>query len=213
VGGGGGGGGGGGVGGVGGMIVCAPVNFSAAVYLALSSGIRSCSVKLVPLRARTVVIVFFVIDVLTTILQVAGAALIGTAESARVQNKKSFIAPDQANDILLAGLAIQTASFFIFFLVLSKALYTSAKSSASDALSTRFSLVISITSFLIFLRTTYRLAETAQGIFGTASSSETLFATHEYLPIILAVWIWAANPIDILLPNVEGAMNVSKERA
>ncbi len=50
---------------------------------------------------------FVTIDVATTILQIAGAALIGVSESARVQGNGSAITPEQANDILLAGLALQ----------------------------------------------------------------------------------------------------------
>jgi hypothetical protein len=41
------------------------------------------------------------------VIQVAGAALIGKAESAKVQGTPFNVTPEQANDILLAGLAIQ----------------------------------------------------------------------------------------------------------
>lgn len=74
-----------------------------------------------------------------------------------------------------------------------------------------FLWVILITSDLILLRTLFRLAETAQGerlrfnanairgltnlgFFGTAATSEVLFACLEYLPVILAVIIWSAFP-------------------
>jgi hypothetical protein len=41
------------------------------------------------------------------VIQVAGAALIGRSESAKVQGTPFNVTPEQANDILLAGLAIQ----------------------------------------------------------------------------------------------------------
>jgi hypothetical protein len=46
------------------------------------------------------------------IIQVTGAALIGVSESARAQGKeeKSPVTPEQANDILLAGLAVQVSN-------------------------------------------------------------------------------------------------------
>lgn len=47
-------------------------------------------------------------DVVTTIIQVVGAALIGVAEAARYsESRTSSLSSGQANDILLAGLAIQ----------------------------------------------------------------------------------------------------------
>lgn len=51
--------------------------------------------------------VLIAIDAVTTIIQILGAALIGTAESARVQGKNSSLTPEDANHILLAGLAAQ----------------------------------------------------------------------------------------------------------
>ena len=120
---------------------------------------------------------------------------------------------------------IQTASFLVFFSFLSTALYRSRRLK-SHSFSTRFSLTIVATSILIFLRTVFRLAETAQGVhfsyltllplnilslgvFGTAFSSETLFGCLEYLPVILAVWIWALNPLDVLLRRGRPVANES----
>lgn len=51
-------------------------------------------------------------DVITTLVQVAGAALIGTAESNLYQGKPTPITPEQANNILLAGLALQVRFYF-----------------------------------------------------------------------------------------------------
>jgi hypothetical protein len=51
--------------------------------------------------------VFVTIDIFTTILQIAGAALIGVSESNQAQGKETKITPEQANNILLSGLALQ----------------------------------------------------------------------------------------------------------
>jgi len=51
--------------------------------------------------------VFITADVVTTIIQVVGAALIGVSESARARGESSPTTPKQANDILLAGLCVQ----------------------------------------------------------------------------------------------------------
>jgi hypothetical protein len=102
--------------------------------------------------------------------------------------------------------------------------------------------VIWSTSVLILLRTVFRLAETAQGMsplvfsrstatyrlegredstytdsqgfFGYASTHEWLFAILEYLPVILALLIWAIWPPCRLMPVVDtGAERVeSRDR-
>jgi hypothetical protein len=52
-------------------------------------------------------IAFVSADVITIILQIAGAALVGVSESALADDRTTSITPEQANDILLAGLAVQ----------------------------------------------------------------------------------------------------------
>lgn len=51
--------------------------------------------------------VFVSADVITIIMQIAGAALVGVSESKLANGLASPLTPAQANDILLAGLAIQ----------------------------------------------------------------------------------------------------------
>lgn len=52
---------------------------------------------------------FASIDVVTTALQICGAALIGVSESRRANGEESPISTESANNILLAGLAIQVS--------------------------------------------------------------------------------------------------------
>jgi hypothetical protein len=185
------------------MIVCAPVAFAAALYLSLSIALQRTDPNVLPIKPKRIVSIFVTIDVITTILQIAGAALIGTSESARTQGKSSSITPEQANNILLSGLSVQTASFLGFFVLLSLAVFHSFSSRRKESQDNRlpglFCLVLITSSALIFLRTVFRTAETAQGVFGSAFSSEALFGTLEFLPVILAVGLWAAFPPDKLL--------------
>ncbi|ORX40018.1 RTA1 like protein-domain-containing protein [Kockovaella imperatae] len=186
------------------LIVVAPVLFSAATYLSLTYVINafpgSDSLLVV---SRKVVLGFFVtVDVVCTVIQVLGSALIGTSESAAAQGNSSAVTPTQANDILLAGLAVQTFSFLCFLTVLSVASYRANNSKftlTSGSLAERkrlrlFLWVIVFAADLILLRTTYRLAETAQGFFGTAATSEVLYGCLESLPIILALMTWSFLP-------------------
>ncbi|RXK35147.1 hypothetical protein M231_07595 [Tremella mesenterica] len=174
------------------LIVVAPVLFSAAIYLSINLIVQHLpsAKNLLLIRAKFV---------LVSIIQILGAALIGSAESNRVSGKPSKLSPEQANDILLAGLSVQTFTFSIFLIILFVALKR-AHSSLSLTTSERHyhirSLlwVIAMTSLLILLRTVYRLAETGQGFFGFASTHESLFGRLEYSPVILALITWTGFP-------------------
>ncbi|KAK9817152.1 hypothetical protein WJX72_010401 [[Myrmecia] bisecta] len=171
------------------FIVVAPVFFSAAVYLGLGRVLNLVKDQKQPVSARAVFVTFLVCDIVTTVMQVVGAALIGVAES----NQKS---PTTANNILLAGLALQTASFAVFLLVLTycwAALangcqYISSGTAGKSYQQLRPSLVLLlIVALLVQLRTAFRLAETAQGVFGYLSTHEAFFGALEFAPIALAV--------------------------
>ncbi|WVW82924.1 hypothetical protein I302_104938 [Kwoniella bestiolae CBS 10118] len=190
------------------LIVVAPVLFSAAIYLSLSIATRSYkgAERLLIIGPRKVLIFFVTADIVTTIIQVVGAALIGSSESAKVRGNPSSVTPEQANDILLAGLAIQCFSFTSFLLILLLTIYRSYRSTYithTTSLSTLrlFLYTILITSLLILLRTTFRLSETAQGFFGFASTHESLFGTLEYLPVVLALLIWGLLPPSKFVEN------------
>lgn len=204
--------------------------------------------------------VFIIIDSVTTVIQIVGAALIGVAESKNSRGEETSITSEQANNILLAGLALQVsidlpewskpllcsytrlisfvirqcASFLVFLAILTTILlrlrnhakYPKATSShlaltrvesssmsdptARSAEKTApatygdghtytktFLVLLYVTSLLIFLRTVYRLAETAEGVWGTASSYEWLFGLLEFAPVILAVLMWLARPLMV----------------
>lgn len=55
--------------------------------------------------------------------------------------------------------------------------------------------MLASSSLLIFLRTIFRLAETAEGVFGEISSQEGYFAGLEFIPVVLALALWAAFPL------------------
>lgn len=175
----------------------------AAFYLALGLALRRLDHRgstLLGFNPKILISVMIASDVVTTIIQIAGAALIGVAESDQYQGKKFSLTSSQANNILLAGLAIQMASFFAFLCLLVFVIVRSERTFTAAHLPRRFSTFLFTASLLVFLRTTFRLAETAQGVFGPASRSEALFGTLEYLPVILAVGLYAAVPLAELLP-------------
>ena len=174
------------------LIVVAPVFISASIYICLNRLIAWA--KLSGHKARNwwlgpklILWGFVTVDIFTTILQVTGAALIGSFESSQHD-------PAIANNILLAGLAIQSFSFTIFLIVLMLFRITLARDPNVQSTASSqnwYILALSLASLLIYLRTIFRLAETSQGIFGSLSTHEVFFATLEFAPVVLAVWLLA----------------------
>lgn len=101
------------------FIVCAPIFFSAAIYLAFyhlvlsHPSFRSFSI----LGPKLLVTLFTIFDVVTIVAQIGGAALTGTTTAAQSKGEKPVMSPQTANNILTIGLGIQNASF-LFFLVI-----------------------------------------------------------------------------------------------
>ena len=166
------------------FIVVAPVFFSAAIYTILSHLINAVGRQYSPLPPRVILIVFVVCDVIATGVQVAGAALIGVAQS----NRKD---PTSANNILLAGLAFQVFTFFVFLVLLAWYLNRAfrVKKVAGKRLKP-FVLALIAACSLIYLRTCFRLAETAEGLGGELSTREVYFGCLEFAPVVLAIAIF-----------------------
>lgn len=161
--------------------VVAPVFFSASIYTILTFLINAVGRQYSPLPPRALLVVFVISDIVATIVQIAGAASIGKAES----NRKD---PTTANNILLAGLAFQVFSFLIFIVLLAIFLYRVRKVSA--AAMRPFTMALCAATFLVYLRTCFRLAETAEGLQRTLSTHEVYFGCLEFAPIVVAVFIF-----------------------
>ena len=166
------------------FIVVAPVFLSAGIYTVLTDLIAALGQRMSPLglNRKTILATFVVSDVVATITQVAGAALIGSEES----NDQS---PRTGNNILLAGLAFQVFTFLAFLLLLFVFLFKVQKVLTGRRMP--FSAALVASSLLVYLRTIFRLAETAEGVGGYASSHEAFFGALEFAPIISTVLILA----------------------
>ncbi|KAF3002419.1 hypothetical protein E8E13_003513 [Curvularia kusanoi] len=95
------------------FVVVAPVFFAAAIYTVLSVLIRATpdGPRHAPLRPKLILWIFITCDVVATIVQIVGAALIGVAYS----NRRD---PTNPNHILLAGLVFQAVTFLLFIVLL-----------------------------------------------------------------------------------------------
>lgn len=130
---------------------------------------------------KVILWVFIVCDVIATIVQVAGAAMIGSAYS----NGKD---PTTPNHILLAGLSFQVFSFFIFILVFLAFCYKSRNATTRNF--KIFAAATFVATLAVYLRTIFRLAETAEGLMRNLSTHEVYFGCLEFLPIVVAVYIF-----------------------
>ena len=54
-----------------------------------------------------------------------------------------------------------------------------------------FAVVFGVATLLVYLRTIFRLAETAEGLFGTLQTHEVYFAVLEFAPVAAAVGLFA----------------------
>lgn len=176
------------------FIVVAPVFFSASIYAILSVLIRAVDASerglgenekssYAPfLSPRLILWIFITCDVIATGVQIAGAALIGSAES----NRRD---PTTPNNILLGGLAFQVFSFFVFCVLLAAFLLRARR---TDFLSARKGFVVTLVAatLLVYLRTCFRLAETAQGLYSYLSVHEVFFGCLEFAPVVIAVFLF-----------------------
>ena len=163
------------------FIVVAPVTFSAAIYVIVSVMIKIYGREYAPLPPRVILVVFIACDVIATIIQIAGAALVGVAYS----NRKD---PTTYNNNLLGGLAFQVFSFAIFLMILFSTLFKARKSSTT--INKSFIRAMIIATLAVYLRTGFRLAETADGLKKTLWNHEVFFGCLEFAPILVAVYLF-----------------------
>lgn len=164
------------------FIVTAPVFLSAGIYTILSALIHRLGREHSVLRPKLILWIFITSDAIATITQIAGAALIGVRQSKRQD-------PTTANNILLAGLAYQVFSIGIFIILTAIFIFRARSKLRVNGL-VAFTSAFIVATLLIYLRTCFRLAETAEGLGGDLSTREVFFGTLEFAPVVLAVFLF-----------------------
>jgi hypothetical protein len=167
------------------FIVTAPVLLSAGIYTILSVMINRVGRQYSPLPPNWILGVFITCDTVATIVQITGAALVGS----RYSNDED---PTSANYILLSGLAFQVFTFLVFITITTLFLYRCLR----DKILTQgrkmyvFIAAFLLATLLVYLRTCFRLAETSQGLEENLSTHEVYFACLEFAPIAGAVLLF-----------------------
>lgn len=154
----------------------------AAIYTLISIAINRVGRQFAPIAPKLILWIFIVCDVVATVVQVAGAAMIGAAESDGGD-------PTTPNNILLAGLAFQVFAFFLFIVVFIAFVWRSRKVTTSGFKT--FAAATFVATLAVYLRTVFRLAETAEGLLKGLSTHEVYFGCLEFLPIVVAVYTFA----------------------
>lgn len=136
-----------------------------------------------PLRPKLILWIFITCDVVATVIQIVGAALIGVAYS----NRRD---PSTPNNILLAGLVFQALTFLVFVVLLGLFVWR-ARAETFGAAGKAFYASFGLAVLFVYLRICFRLAETAQGLEGELQSNEVYFGTLEFMPVIIALALLA----------------------
>jgi hypothetical protein len=165
------------------FVVTAPVFLAAGIYAILSALIHRLGRSYSLLPPKFVLCIFIASDVIATATQITGASLIGVRQS----NQED---PTTANNILLGGLAYQVFAMGIF-VILSALFGWRARDKLREDGLVVFFLVSASATLLVYLRTCFRLAETAEGLGGNLSTGEVYFGTLEFAPVVLAVLLLA----------------------
>lgn len=177
------------------FIVVAPVFFAAAIYTILSLVINATGRRYAPFAPRWILWTFISCDVVATVVQILGAALIGVAES----NRKD---PTVPNNILLAGLAFQAFTFLVF-ICLFVAFMWKARKVMFKIVRKPFYASFGLAVLLMYLRVCFRLSETAQGLYGSLNAHEVYFGCLEFAPVVIAVWLLAIWHPGRCVPRIE----------
>jgi hypothetical protein len=91
---------------------------------------------------------------------------------------------------LLGGLAFQ-AFTFLLFIALFIAFLVKARRNLFRSVGKGFYIAFGAAVMLFYLRVCFRLAETAEGLYGKLNTREVFFGTLEFGPVVLAVWVLA----------------------
>jgi hypothetical protein len=165
------------------VIVVAPVFFAAAIYTVLSILINAAGRVYAPLRPKWILWIFITCDVVATVVQILGAALIGVAAS----NRRDTTTP---NNILLAGLAFQAFTFLVFILLFAVFAWR-ARKTMFKVVRKSFYVAFAAAVAAMYLRVCFRLAETGEGLYGKLNTNEEYFGALEFAPVVVAIWLLA----------------------
>ncbi|GFZ45544.1 hypothetical protein JCM24511_03270 [Saitozyma sp. JCM 24511] len=176
---------------------------TAAMYKSIQRGIKYMpeSRRLSPMRPRSLITLFVILDVVWVLLQIGGQYEVAAAQSAKVTGDDPTLALGTSQLVFLAGNVLQAITLIIVSIFIYVILKRSSRVLAGADPSVEFPLLrplllqILATFALFFVRLVMRIAEGAQGAYGYSSTHEVFFGVFEYGPLMLILILWAARPL------------------
>ncbi|KAL8719546.1 MAG: hypothetical protein Q9181_008053 [Wetmoreana brouardii] len=173
------------------VLTIAPCFMTAAIYLSLSRIILIYGEDLARFKPRTYTIVFISCDIFSLVLQAIGGALADTADTQSLQ--------DTGINIMIAGLVFQVVSLMVFATLCADFALSVRKSGGSvrgelrsrlrHCTPRRFHMfigVLFIATFVIYVRSVFRVAELCEGFDGHLANDEITFMILEGAMVTIA---------------------------
>ncbi|KAL4940591.1 hypothetical protein BDV06DRAFT_230253 [Aspergillus oleicola] len=175
------------------LLVIGPVFFTAAIYLFLTQLIRRYGAQYSLLRPKMYLWIFISVDVLSLIIQAAGA---GIASS---QLGKPDGNPKRGSNVVAGGMIFQIVAMTVFvmcFAVFLKRLYGALPRSAVRRRDNNTILAIIFSLVVIYIRNIFRAVQLIQGFTGYLFTNERFFIALDGAMMFLAVAVF--NLVDML---------------
>jgi len=185
------------------LIQIGTVLMTAAMYKALQRGCKYTpdGRRLSPMRPRSLLALFTVLDVVWVLMQIAGQYLYASAEADTFTNTSPMFAVGTSTLIFLAGNVLQAITIIIVsvfaFVMLRRynRILTVADPNLQYPELKPLIFQVLATFGLFLIRLIVRIAQGGQGAYGYAATHEWVFAVFEYIPLFVILVIWAARPL------------------
>ncbi|WWC58761.1 uncharacterized protein I303_101305 [Kwoniella dejecticola CBS 10117] len=185
------------------LIQVATILISASIYKSIQRGLKYMpnGDKLSPMRIRSMLTVFIILDVVWVMMQIAGQYFWASAQAAEIVDDTPMFALGTSTLIFLAGNVLQAVTTIIIFVFCYVIMKRSAQVLAVTSPETVVPHIkplmaqIMISLGLFFVRLIMRIAEGAQGAYENAATHEIYFGIFEYLPIFAIIVLWASRPL------------------
>ncbi|WVW82482.1 hypothetical protein I302_104493 [Kwoniella bestiolae CBS 10118] len=185
------------------LIQIATILVSAAIYKSIQRGLKYMpnGDSLTPMRIRSMLTVFIILDVVWVLMQIAGQYFWASAQAAEILEATPMFALGTSTIIFLAGnvlQAITTIIIFVFCLVILKrstrVLAVTPPETIVPAIKPLM-VQIMISLVLFFVRLIMRIAEGSQGAYEKAATKEVYFGVFEFAPVFIIIVLWATRPL------------------
>ncbi|ODQ67683.1 RTA1-domain-containing protein [Nadsonia fulvescens var. elongata DSM 6958] len=165
-------------------LLIGPIFHAAFVYTVFGRLSRETPRNFTLIKPKLVAPCFFASDIISFLIQVAGAGVLLSASSSSAINT--------GNAIIQAGLAINLASFVLFLIFCSYFTYCIRKFVKSKAYpwAQYCTLLLWLSAFAILVRQVYRVIEFADGFYGSIAIHEVYFYVFDAVPIFVAGLVW-----------------------